>query len=375
MKERIRFVKDHRSGLYTMTELCERFGVSRKTGYKWVARFEEAGAEGLEERSRAPRRCPHRMPDRMAEAIVRARRLHPHWGPKKLIAWLRRKNPGEAWPAPSSAGELLRREGLVQPRRRRRKSVHPGRPCVTAAGPNDVWTADFKGHFRTRDRDWCYPLTIADLHSRCLLGLQALDGTDGYGVRPVFERTFREAGLPRALLTDNGPPFVAPRGLLGLTQLSVWWMRLGIEPLRIEPGRPEQNGAHERMHRTLKAETTKPAAGNRSAQQRRFNRFRLVYNEERPHEALGQAPPASCWKPSPRSLPERLSAPDYPDHWMKRYVSESGAFVVYSRPIYLSTALSGEWIGLEEIDDGIWSIYFSDFLLGRYEERERRIYA
>jgi len=250
VEERIRFVKDHRSGLYTMTELCERFGVSRKTGYKWLARFEQAGAEGLEDQPRAPKRCPHRMPDRVADAIVHARRVHPHWGPKKLVAWLRAKYPGEAWPSPTSAGELLRREGLVRPRTRRRRNVHPGRPKVKTEGPNDVWTADFKGHFRTRDRDWCYPLTIADLHSRYLLGLQALDGTDGYGVRPVFERVFREAGLPRVLLTDNGPPFVAPRGLLGLTQLSVWWMRLGIEPVRIEPGHPEQNGAHERMHRT-----------------------------------------------------------------------------------------------------------------------------
>lgn len=375
VQERIRFVKDYDAGLYTMSELCKRFGVSRKTGYKWLQRFQLEGASGLEDRLRAPRACPHRMPERVARAIVEARRRHPTWGPRKLLAWLRERAPDEPWPAASSAGELLKREGLVRPRKRRQRSAHPGRPTVVPQEPNDLWTADFKGQFRTRDWSGCYPLTIADLHSRYLLAVQALDGTDGYGVQPVFERVFREVGLPRAIQTDNGVPFVASRGLLGLTQLSVWWIRLGIRPLRIQPAHPEQNGAHERMHRTLKAETTHPPAGNRGVQQRRFNRFRHVYNEERPHEALGQIPPARRWSPSPRSYPGYLPPPDYPDHYLKRLVSDAGVFAVHRRPIYLGTALRGEWIGLDETDDGIWSVFYCETLLGRYHERDRRIHS
>lgn len=376
VEERIRFVKSYRAGLYTMSELCERYGVSRKTGYKWTRRFEAEGAAGLEDRSRAPHHCPHRMPDRLAEKILLARERHPTWGPKKLIAWLARKFPGEPWPAPSSAGDLLQRAGLVQSKRRRRsQSVHPGRPKVVAEAPNDVWTADYKGQFRTRNRDWCYPLTIADLYSRCLLGLKALDSTDGYGAKAVFEQVFREAGLPKRMLTDNGAPFVAARGRLGLTHLSVWWIRLGIRPLRIEPGHPEQNGAHERMHRTLKAETGQPPAGNKSAQQRCFNRFRQTYNHERPHEALGQLPPVSGWKPSPRTFPERLPEPEYPEHFWKRRVTAAGTFAVHSRPIFLSTALEGQWIGLDEVDDGTWSVFFCDYPLGRYDERDRQLHT
>jgi hypothetical protein len=238
-----------------------------------------------------------------------------------------------------------------------------------------LWTADFKGQFRVRDWEWCYPLTIIDRHSRYVLALQSLDGTDGYGVRPVFERVFREVGLPEALQTDNGPPFVVNRGLLGLTRLSVWWIRLGIRPVRIQPAHPEQNGAHERFHRTLKAETGTPIAGNRTVQQRRFNRFLKVYNHERPHEALGQKPPSSCWRPSPRAFPEQLPEPEYPSHFITRLVSESGCIGIHHRPIFVSSALAGEWLGLEEVEDDVWSVRFCDTELGCYDQRKQRFTA
>ncbi|MEN8159515.1 MAG: IS481 family transposase [Myxococcota bacterium] len=377
MNERHRFIRDYRSGLYSMTELCRRFRISRKTGYKWVGRFEEEGAEGLEERSRAPKHCPHRMDERVARAIVEARRGHPTWGPKKLVAWLAARDPSLRLPAPSSAGALLAREGLVAPRKRRRgrPSEHPGPPRFPAEEANDLWTADYKGEFRMGDRWYCYPLTIADQVSRYLLGIQAMDTTDGYGAKQVFTRVFQEAGLPRAIQTDNGSPF-ASRGMLGLTDLSVWWIELGILPVRIQPRHPEQNGAHERMHRTLKAETASPPAGNRSAQQRRFNRFRREYNDERPHEALGQQPPAKHWRPSRRKLPASIPPPPYPDHFETRVVSGNGAFFfLHPKPTFISTCLAGKCLGFEETEHGIWSVYYYNVLLGRLNEEERTIYA
>ena len=315
------------------------------------------------------------MPERISGVIVELRRRHPTWGPKKLLGWLRRRWPDEPWPAASSVGELLRREGLVRPRKRRARRSHPGRPRVEAKAPNDLWTADYKGQFRTRDWDWCYPLTIADLKSRYLIGLQVMDGTDGYGARTVFERAFREGGLPRRIQTDNGAPFVAPRSKVGLTELSVWWIQLGIEPIRIEPGHPEQNGAHERMHRTLKAETARPPAGSRGAQQRRFNRFRRIYNEERPHEALGQHPPATCWSASTRPFPSHTPEPEYSEYALKRRVSATGTFGVHGRHIHLSSALAGQWIALEETDNEVWSVHFYDVLLGSYHERDHELYC
>jgi putative transposase len=367
-------VKDSRSGLFTMSELCERYGISRRTGYKWRGRFEAEGAAGLANRSRVPHRCEHRMAEAVRERLLEVRRRHPTWGPRKLLAWLGAREPKVDWPAASSVGELLRREGLVSERRRKpRREPHPGPPQLSAQGPNDLWTADFKGHFRTRDWDWCYPLTLLDHVSRKCLGLQALDATDGAGVRPVFERAFREGGLPLAILTDNGPPFVAPRGLRGLSKLSVWWIRLGIRPLRTEPASPEQNGAHERFHRTLKAETGAPVAGNRIAQQRRFNCFRAIYNDERPHEALGQRPPASRWQPSPRLFPERLPEPEYPAHYLTRLVSPQGAFGFRNRLTYLTSALASQWIGLEETDDGVWSVHFCKEPVARYNERTQQL--
>jgi transposase InsO family protein len=369
MTERQRFVEDARRGLFSMTELCTRYGISRKTGYKWCDRYEAEGQAGLVERSHAPEHCPHRISDRVAQAICEARRAHPSWGPRKLLGWLAPREPTLRLPAASTAGDRLTREGLVKKRRRRRRHLHPGVVAPVTIHPNDLWTTDFKGQFRTGDREYCYPLTVADLHSRFLLGCDALRSTKGREARPCFERLFQEYGLPAAMRSDNGVPF-ASNGLHGLSQLNVWWMRLGIQHQRIRPASPQENGAHERMHRTLKREATRPAAANRRRQQIAFDRFRAVYNEERPHEALGNRPPASVYRTSRRRLPERLPTIEYPGHYQVRFVSNAGTFRFRNRLLFIANALKQHYIGLEEVANGIWSIYFCEVLLARLDERD-----
>jgi putative transposase len=251
--------------------------------------------------------------------------------------------------------------------------VHPGSGPLTAEAPNQVWTADFKGEFPTRNGAWCYPLTVSDAHSRFLLEVRALPSTGHGGACPVFARLFAEHGLPESIRTDNGVPF-ATTALCGLSRLSVWWTKLGITHQRITPGHPEQNGRHERMHRTLKAETTRPPEWDLPGQQQRFNRFRREFNEERPHEALSQEVPAAHFQPSPRSLPRRLPPPNYPGHYLVRRVFSGGAISLAARKIFVSELLDGETVGLEEIEDGIWSVYFYELLLGRLDERDYRIH-
>ena len=285
--QREHFITDHHRALYSMTELCARYGVSRQTGYRWLARYDAGGRPALRARSHAPHTCPHRVEDAVAELLVAAREAHPSWGPRKLLAWLAPRHPRITWPAASTAGDLLARRGLVKPRRRRRAPVHPGVVPATTVAPNDLWTLDFKGQFRTRDGVYCYPLTVADLHTRYLRDCRGLPSTKGHDARRALERAFRAYGLPRAIRTDNGVPF-ATRGVHGLSQLNVWWLRLGIQHQRILPGCPQQNGAHERMHRTLKAEACRRPQATRVTQQRRFDAFRHEYNAERPHEALEQ---------------------------------------------------------------------------------------
>ena len=372
MQERERFVADHRRGLFPMTELCARYGVSRKTGYKWLARFDADGRAGLRDRSRAPRRCPHRISDEVAELLCAARGSHPAGGPAKLLQWLGARHPELAWPAVSTAGDLLARRGLVKKRRRRRPHQHPGVVPIRTAAPNDLWTADFKGHFRTRDGIYCYPLTIADQHTRYLLACQGLRCTKGVGVRGVFEWAFRAYGLPAAIRTDNGVPF-ATTGIHGLSQLNVWWLRLGIQHQRIRPASPQQNGAHERMHKTLKAEAIRPPRATLAAQQRAFNDFRQLFNEERPHTALGGRPPASWYEASPRPYPEQLPALEYPGHFLVKRVTNAGTFRFKDRLLFIANALKQHHIGLEEIDDGVWSIYLGTVLLARLDERDHII--
>ena len=321
MRELVRFIGEWEAKVYGFGELCERHGISRKTGYKWLGRYEKEGVDGLQVRSHAPLSCPHRMAGAISEAIVEVRRKHPRWGGRKILDYLRRHQPELVLPAASSAGKLLFREGLVTPRRRTRTWRHPGHPRVRPTDPNELWTVDFKGQFRTGDGVYCYPLTIVDEGTRYLLRCQGLWSVRTDEAWPVFERLFREVGLPAAIRSDNGSPF-SSTGLHGLCGLSVWWIRLGIQHQKIAPGHPEENPCHERMHRTLKAETARPPAGSRRAQQRRFNLFREEYNEIRPHEALDGDPPASRWQPSARSYPSPLPEPQYAGHLVRDSLGE-----------------------------------------------------
>ena len=374
VEQRERFIRDHRGALYTMAELCARYDISRKTGYKWLARFDEGGRRELQDRSRAPHQCPHRIADDVAAMICAARRAHPSWGPAKLLAWLRPRHPALGLPAISTAGDLLARRGLVKKRRRRRHYQHPGVVPALTTAPNDLWTADFKGHFRTRDGIYCYPLTIADQHTRYLLACHGLLSTKGHGVRPVFDRLFREYGLPRAIRTDNGVPF-ATCGIHGLSQLNVWWLRLGIQHQRILPASPQQNGAHERMHKTLKGEAIRPPRSTLGTQQRAFNDFRRLYNDERPHEALDDRTPASLYRVSPRRYTGVLPPVEYPGHFIVKRVTNAGTIRLKKRLLFIANALKQHPVGLEEVDDGVWSIHFCQVLLGRVDERDYIIRA
>lgn len=368
MYERRRFIADYLADRFPVSELCARYGISRKTGYKWLERFESEGPPGLRDRSRRPQGCPHQTPQEVVDALLQYRRRHPRWGPKKLLARLTRRQPSWPWPAPSTASAILKKHHLVSSQRRSRRLGHPGYAVPAMQAPNATWTADFKGQFKTRDGYYCYPLTVADGYSRYLLACQGLDGTTHNATKRVFRRLFQEFGLPERIRTDNGTPF-ASNALCRLSRLSVWWMRLGITPDLIEPAKPYQNGRHERMHKTLKADATRPPSATRRAQQRRFNAFRAEYNEERPHEALQQRSPSTFYHPSPRPYPDRLPPLDYPKHFEVRRVGTNAGIRWRGRWVNVSHVLAGEHIALEEIDDGLWTVYFSHLELGRLHER------
>jgi transposase InsO family protein len=370
MDERLQFILDAQSERFTMTALCTRYGVSRRIGYKWLARFAEEGKRGLADRSRAAHVCPHKTRPVLAELLCEFRRTHPDWGARKLLKVLRGRHPEiEDWPAASTAAELLARRGLVRKRRRRHPHLHPGIVPITTVAPNDLWTADFKGQFRTGNGLYCYPLTIADQHTRFLLTCYGLLSTETMAAKPVFERAFREYGLPRAIRTDNGVPF-ATQAIHGLSYLNVWWMRLGIAHQRIHPGQPQENGAHERMHRTMKRRAIKPVQRTCASQQRVFDAFRTEYNVERPHEALQLDTPASHYVHSTRSYPSKLPATQYPLHFTVKRVTDAGTFRFHRRLLYIANSLVDQHIGLEETDDGIWSIYFHTVLLATLDERD-----
>ncbi len=371
VNDRLQFIAAHQSGMYTMTELAARYRISRQAGHEWVNRYAQEGADGLKPRSHAPHHCPHRIPEPMAEVLLDARRQHPTWGARKLIPWLLRKRPeleGQL-PAASTVADLLRRRGLVEPRRRRRRVEHEAAGPLQASAPNQVWAADYKGQFRTRDGRECYPLTVTDAFSRTLLLCDALLSVRSAEARPSWERCFQMYGLPDRMRTDNGAPFAASTPL-GLTRLNVWWTKLGIVHDRIEPRRPDQNGSHERMHRTLKAEATRPPGKDQADQQAIFERFRAEFIEERPHEALGQQTPGSLYTRSEREMPERLPEPEYEGYWEPRRVRPLGTFKFKGREIFLSSVLAGERIALDEVKDGVWSIFFYHVELARFHERD-----
>jgi len=365
--ERIALMREFETGVFSVTELCCRHGISRETFYVWQRRWVSGEERWFEERSHAVACCPHATDGRLAERIIAVRRRFVHFGPKKIKAWLedesRRKGDGTGWPAASTIGDILKRAGLVEPQRKRRRAIAQGEVVAPAHAPNEEWSIDFKGWFRTSDGTRCDPLTITDQASRFLVEVRIVDPTWA-GVRYALERVFDDIGMPAAIRSDNGTPF-GSTGAGGLSALSVWWLKLGIEPRYIPPSSPQDNGRHERMHRTLKAETSKPPARSAAEQQQRFDGFRRHYNEDRPHEALGQKAPAQLWQPPARTFPAgRLGDPWYDaDHKVRR-VRPAGQIKWRGEEVFIGEALAGELVGVAEHDSGGHIVRFSNRDLG-----------
>lgn len=362
MEERMAFVVEWQRGDITMAELCRRFGVSRKTGYQLIERFLAEGVDGLKDRSRAPLHHPNGVPDDLVRAVVSLRQRHPSWGPKKIRARLMRDEPAMCWPAQSTIGVILDRQGLVVHRRRPRHRAVPSALSLCSAA-NDVWGIDFKGWFRTGDGRRCDPLSLSDLHSRYVLRLQAVERCDEATIWPLLDAAFREYGLPWRMRSDNGPPF-ASTSLGGVSRLAVKLIKVGIEPERIAPGKPQQNGRHERLHLTIHQETANPPAANRRAQQRRFETFRRMFNEERPHEALGQDVPAAHYRPALRAYTGQLRSPDYPADTDVRRVRHGGEIKWQGKLVFLTQVLAGEPVAITHTDvDGRWLISYGPLKL------------
>lgn len=373
MEQKLRFINDYLRGFYSVTELCYRFGISRTTGYKWINRYQSSGMpDAVLDRSRRPYNSPTKISDEIVQAFLNVRDKHPFWGPRKLIYLVSNKHPDWKLPAESTVALILKRNGYIKKRRKRMKRYHPGRPLTNISYSNHVWTADFKGHFKTQDGLYCYPLTIADGYSRYLFSIEGMLSPLQKSVKSVFKGLFEEYGLPEKIRTDNGNPF-ASVALGRLSRLSAWWIRLGIIPELIEPGCPDQNGRHERMHKTLKYETTIPPAANLKKQQVRFDKFLQEFNQERPHEALGMKSPSQVYHPSPRKMPKRLPQIEYPAHYEVRRVSNNCGIRWKHRHICVSQVLAGDYVGLEEIDDGIWDVYYGPVWLGKFFEKMMKI--
>jgi len=364
-EQRVRFILEVQQDTFSFAESCRRYNISRTAGYRWWSRYQEFGFEGLHDRSHRPHHCPHGTPEPVEQHIVELRRRYG-WGSRKIRRLTRTKF---GWaPARDTIDRIFQRHGLASKKRNGpRKPGHPGKPFTPMDEPNAVWTVDFKGHFKMRNGRYCYPLTIQDGFSRFLLECQGLHSTTIDLAKPVFIRVFREFGLPAVIRSDNGAPF-ASIGLARLSRLSAWWIRLGIRPETIEPGKPQQNPRHERMHRTLKREATRPPKGNLSAQQRHFNRFRYTFNHIRPHESLNDETPASIYHPSERPYPKTLPPLEYPAHFEVRKVSTNGGIRWFSRWINISSVLATELIAFEPIGPTLWQVYFGPLTLGWFDE-------
>jgi transposase InsO family protein len=375
VEQRRAFVEALVRGTESMSELCAQAGVSRKTGYKWKERFEAEGWAGLQDRPPVAHRLPHRTLPEVEGALVALKQERPRWGPKKLVTLLAERHPELDTPAASTAGEILKRHGLVsaRPCPAHRSPIWRTAPLRPVDAPNATWSADFKGHFRLGDGSWCYPLTISDQFSRYLLRCQAMHGIDKEPARRVFEAAFREFGLPTVIRTDNGTPFASNRGCLGLSELSLWWLRLGICPERIQPGCPQQNGRHERLHRTLAEETTRPPAYRLGEQQARFVWFRRDYNQERPHEALGQRRPASLYTPSLRPMPARLPDVEYADGLDLRRVDRNGSICFGRNRFFISKALTRQNVGLRQVADDALEVWIGPLAVGYIDLSRRRL--
>src|SRR3954467_7945860 len=375
MDERGSFLAEYLTGLWTMTELCDRFSISRKTGYKWVQRYDAGGRPALADQPRRPHGHPHAVPAHVVQRLLEVRARFPRWSMGKIVTWVARRYPRTAWPCRTTAYDVMQRAGVG--RAPKRPGPH-GAPSAIATSAltqpsraNHVWTTDFKGKFLLRDGRYCHPLTLRDGFSRFVLRCDGLPAESYPCTRPRFERAFAAFGLPECIRSDNGTPF-ASTGLAGLSRLSVWWMQLGIRVERIAPGCPEQNGSHEQFHRVLKRDTTHPPGATAAAQQRRFDAFRDEYNQERPHDALGGASPASLYTRSPRRLPPRLPAVEYPLYWEVRGADSSGVISFHGRPLNVTRALANQNLGLEEREDGIWRVWFLATPLGHFDARRWR---
>jgi transposase InsO family protein len=361
--EKMSFIVEWQRGEVCFAELCRRYGISRQSGHELKKRFEAEGLDGLKARSTAPHHHPNAVSAAVEAVVLTTRHRHPTWGPKKIRAWLEAKHPEQRWPVQSTIGELLARHGLTK-RRRVRHHAPPGTTPLSSCGwANEVWGIDFKGWFCTGDGRRCDPLSLSDLATRYVLRLQVVERCDNEHVWPILDAAFREFGLPQVMRSDNGPPF-AGTGVAGLSELAVRLIKAGVLPERIAPGKPQQNGRHERLHLTLKEETTTPPAANGRAQQRRFDSFRQHFNEERPHEALGQTPPAQHYQPSSRAYSGRLREPEYASDHEVRRVRHTGEIKWQGQLVFIGAALVGEPVGLAETDDGQWQVRYGPIELG-----------
>jgi transposase InsO family protein len=371
LEQRMMFIAEYESEGGSFTALCARYAVSRMTGYKWLDRFEAEGLPGLWERSRAPHRVRHALSEKLVRLILEAQEAHPSWGPRKLLARLKVTHSRVKWCVISTVGELLRRKGLVEPRIYRRRSAPRREALEPYAQANGVWCTDFKGWFVLGNGQRCEPWTLTDGWSRYLLRVEAMKHQELEGVRQGFEGAFREHGLPEVIRSDNGRPF-AGLGFGGLSQLSVWWIKLGIRPERIRPGKPQENGRHERMHLTL-LEACEPPENTFRGQQRRFDAFRQEFNEERPHEALGDQPPAQVYQPSSRCYPKRIPRVEYETGVLTKRVHQHGDITWQGERLFLNETLAGEEVALEPLTEGFGQVRFGPMRLAKLDERKRRI--
>ena len=364
--QRLQFLSSYQREEMSVTDLCHEFGISRPTAYRWINRYKEVGPEGLLDLSRRPHSCSHATPDAVVNAILSLRAKYPSWGARKLKARLEKIEPSVSWPAASTFGSILSRAGLTSPTKKKRRTTPYSEPFSEVTAPNQLWCMDFKGYFMTGDGTRCDPFTITDAHSRYLIRCQVVSRMDLSQVRAICEAAMREYGLPARIRTDNGAPF-AGTGLLGLSKLSLGWMKMGIVHERIQPGRPQQNARHERMHRTLKADTANPPAATLRLQQKRFDQFRHVFNHERPHEGLNNETPGSLYQPSTKMFPRALAEYVYPNGFVTRRVNNSGDISWHKDRVFISEVFRFEEVGLEEVEDRVYKVFFREVEIGELD--------
>ena len=372
MEQKRCFIDEFNRRKLSISELCEDFGISRPTAHKAIKRFNENGYSGLKERSRAPHNIPHKTSTDITNQLLKVRLKHKYWGAGKILGWLALHYPNKKFPAPSTVNDILKRNGFILEKRRRRKNSST-KPFLRPKEPNDVWATDYKGEFRTKNGVYVYPLTITDQYSRFLIDVKGHNTISLVKSKECFTRAFNKYGLPFMILSDNGTPFGAGQSLARLTRLNAWWISLGITPVRIQPGHPEQNGKHERMHKELKKYTTKPPAYNMQGQQRKFNSFIEEYNIERPHDGIKGKTPDSLYRPSTREMPGKTPLSQYPYNFEVRRVSKNSGIKWKDKWVGVSTVLAGQDIGFEEVDDGFWNVFYYHIKIGYFDERKLRI--